>query len=442
MVTTIAIIGIITLVVNPLASAMFIIRNILWGPPPFNVPSLSVIGLNSGAEFDDLSVFLSAAGFASASVLYDFGDPPFIHNEFTIGKFDVPMLAGANGTVMVNTTAVRTDTNCHLMSTQSTRLSDGGWKNDAAFNGCTFSYSVNQTTSNLFGTDIMPDCNNTGVLDYFRPVVLWFFTYDSSPPQGSATYCAPSISLWDVTATVDITTKNLTSVKPIGPIGTGNSGFPGPPMYGQAYNGIAFNLTNKDAFVMERSRAIQLQLPASIFQAAVIAPGGLPVAFQQNSFVGLATQVYGIYMKLVASVLYFLPTGGQILVVPNSFQQRLLLSDLAVHMEAVILLLVALAGTSVQIFHRESRRRLQLRHVPGTLAAAISIGADTDLTKLFDRPEQVNDFDFAETLRDRRFRINTQTMRIVLEGDEGYEEAISPNPRHSLFASLGLGRSS
>jgi hypothetical protein len=150
---------------------------------------------------------------------------------------------------------------------------------------------VNQTTSHLFGTDIMPDCN-TGVLAYFRPVVLWFFTYDSSPPQGSATYCAPSISLWDVTATVDITTKNLTSVKPIGPIGTGNSGFPGPPMYGQAYNGIAFNLTNKDAFVMERSRAIQLQLPASVFQAAVIAPGGLPVAFQQNSFVGLATQVY------------------------------------------------------------------------------------------------------------------------------------------------------
>lgn len=33
MVATIAIIGIITLVVNPLAPAMFTIRNILWGPP-------------------------------------------------------------------------------------------------------------------------------------------------------------------------------------------------------------------------------------------------------------------------------------------------------------------------------------------------------------------------------------------------------------------------
>jgi hypothetical protein len=175
---------------------------------------------------------------------------------------------------------------------QSTELPGGGWKNDATFNGCTYSYSVNQTTSHLFGTAIMPDCNNTGVLDYFRPVVLWFFTYDSSPPQGSATHCAPSISLWDVTATVDITTKNLTSIVPIGPIGTENSSFLGPPMYGQAFNGIGFNLTSKDQFVTQRSSAIQLQLPASIFQAAITAPGGLPVAFQQNSFVGLATQVY------------------------------------------------------------------------------------------------------------------------------------------------------
>jgi hypothetical protein len=33
MVAAIAIIGIITLIVNPLAPAMFTIRNILWGPP-------------------------------------------------------------------------------------------------------------------------------------------------------------------------------------------------------------------------------------------------------------------------------------------------------------------------------------------------------------------------------------------------------------------------
>lgn len=175
---------------------------------------------------------------------------------------------------------------------QSTELPSGGWKNDATFNGCTFSYSVTQTTSHLFGTSVMPDCDNTGVPDSFRPVVLWFFTYDTSPPQGSATYCAPSISLWDVIAVIDVATRNLTSVQEIRPLNTNASTFSGPPMYGQAYNGIAFNLTNQNQFVVNRSNAIQLQLPASIFKAASSASGSLTTAFEQNSFVGLASQVY------------------------------------------------------------------------------------------------------------------------------------------------------
>jgi hypothetical protein len=419
MVATVAIIGIITLVVNPLAPAMFTITNVLWGPPAFPVNNAATLGLNLGPEYHDLTVFLSAAGFASSSVLYGFGDPPFIHDEYTIGNFVVPILLGANGTVTVNTTAVKTDVNCHLMSTQSTNLPGGGWKNDATFNGCTFSYSVNQTANHLFGTSVMPDCNNTGVPDPFRPVVLWFFTYDTSPPQGSATYCAPSISLWDVTAVIDVATKNLTSVQEIGPVDINTSPFAGPPMYGQAYNGIAFNLTGQDQFVLNRANAIQLQLPASIFQAASAASGNLAVAFEQNSFVGLATQVYGIYMKLVASILYFSPSGGSVLVTPNSYQQRLLLSDLAVHAEAAILSLVALVGAFVQVCHRKSRQQLQLRHVPGTLAAAISMGADPNLIRLFNNPEQLGDFDFANILQNKEFGIDRQTMRIVSEGDEG-----------------------
>lgn len=63
-------------------------------------------------------------------------------------------------------------------------------------------------------------------------------------------------------------------------------------MNGRAYNGIRFNLTNADQFVIARSNATDLQLPASIFQAASQAPGGIPVAFQTNSFVEMATKVY------------------------------------------------------------------------------------------------------------------------------------------------------
>jgi len=66
----------------------------------------------------------------------------------------------------------------------------------------------------------------------------------------------------------------------------------GMPLNGQAFNGIIFNLTDADEFVIARSNATKLQLPASIFQAAITAPGGLAVAFQTNSFVEMVTKVY------------------------------------------------------------------------------------------------------------------------------------------------------
>ena len=186
-----------------------------------------------------------------------------------------------------------------LYPQQSTEISGGGWINNATFNGCTFSYSVGPTVSHLFGADVMPDCNNTGIPAYFRPVVLWFFTYDTTPPQGSATLCSPTISLWDVIATVDINTGNLTSVQEIQPFNSSTSPFAllsenvtGTPLNGRAFNGIIFNLTDADEFVIARSNATKLQLPASIFQAAATAPGGLAVAFQTNSFVEMATTVY------------------------------------------------------------------------------------------------------------------------------------------------------
>lgn len=97
--------------------------------------------------------------------------------------------------------------------------------------------------------------------------------------------------------------------------------------------------------------------------------------------------------------------------------------------------MVALIGTLVQILHRTSRQRLTLHHVPGTLASAISIGASTNLTQLFNAEEPD---DLVEVLRNRKFRINPQTMKILIQGEDGYEEAVTPNPRQSIFASWGL----
>lgn len=44
----------------------------------------------SDVDFDCVhTAFLSAAGYAASSVLYNFGDPPFTHDVYTIGPFQV-----------------------------------------------------------------------------------------------------------------------------------------------------------------------------------------------------------------------------------------------------------------------------------------------------------------------------------------------------------------
>jgi hypothetical protein len=78
--------------------------------------------------------FLTASGYAGASVLYGLGNPPFIHDGYTIGIFDVgglflanaranvkndqqlPTFVANNGSVIANTTATKSIPNCQPVS--------------------------------------------------------------------------------------------------------------------------------------------------------------------------------------------------------------------------------------------------------------------------------------------------------------------------------------
>jgi len=373
---------------------------------------------------------MSAAGYASSAELYNFGDPPFIHDVYSIAPFQIPSTNGGfNGTVTVNTTAIKTETNCYSMTTQFTASSGGGFANNATFGNCSYSFSVGSAVGRYFGADVMPDCNNTGLLAYFRPVVFWFFNNDGTPPQTSATFCAPTISLFDVIATVDINTGNLTTVEEIQPFNASTSLFAslsqnitGAPLNGRAFNGIVFNLTGVNEFVVGRANATDMQLPASIIQAASKGSGGLSAAFQTNSFVGIATTVYGTYLRLFATTVYFLPDEEPILVNVQSFQRRLWLSNVIVHIQATVLVIVAVVGTLVQVLHRRSRQLLRLQHIPGTIAAALSIGDEANLIQLL---KDQQEGDLLEALDDKLFRIDPRTMKIVVVED-GYENAAKP----------------
>jgi hypothetical protein len=100
-----------------------------------------------------------------------------------------------------------------------------------------------------------------------------------------------------------------------------------------------------------------------------------------------------------------------------------LFSNIVVHLQATILLVVAVVGIFVQVFHRRSRQQLRLQHIPGTLASAISIGAESNLAQLLNSQQEEN---LDKALSDKQFRIDPRTMKILVERRGGYEETVSP----------------
>jgi hypothetical protein len=63
------------------------------------------------------------------------------------------------------------------------------------------------------------------------------------------------------------------------------------------------------------------------------------------------------------------------------------------------------------------RRKLRIAHEPGTIASAVSIGGETDLSRLLDGQPG----DLEEVLRGRTFGYDSQRMKIFMDG-EGLEE--------------------
>ena len=102
-------------------------------------------------------------------------------------------------------------------------------------------------------------------------------------------------------------------------------------------------------------------------------------------------------------------------------------SPVATHLLAVAMFVLAIFGTILHLWHRQERQVLTLATAPGTIASAVAIGGQTGVGNVLAgrrRPE-----DLQEALRDKRFRIDTKTNKIVMEGEAGYEDATSPVER-------------
>jgi hypothetical protein len=102
---------------------------------------------------------------------------------------------------------------------------------------------------------------------------------------------------------------------------------------------------------------------------------------------------------------------------------------------------LALCATVIHIFHRYERQDLNLLHQPGTIASAVSIGAATEMGQLL--AQQRNTEEIHHALQDKRFRIDPYNMKILMDGEEGYQAVGSPmDRRRSVFGAMQGKRSS
>ncbi|KAF7301472.1 Non-specific serine/threonine protein kinase [Mycena indigotica] len=409
------------------------VKNTWFTLEPFNVNTVATVGLNQSSEFQDLTIFLTAAGYASASVGYNLPEPPFVWEDYTVTPFEIPYNVANNGTLLANVTVVKTNTNCVSVPVTMTNHTDGsGWTNTLSQGGCSFSFVVDHSAQDLFGTSTA-NCGGS-TPPQFLPTIFWFFSYVPSP-KSSATYCTPTISLVDALVTLDLRSGNVTNVRELRPFNAATSKFgslagnlTGDPLNGRAYNGINFTLNNPDKFVTARMNAIALTMPAAVYQAAVQSSQGVQGTFASDNFVLWSNAVYSKYLTLVAKAVYFLDNREPVSVQIKTFELRLWMSEFAVHALAALFFLLAIVAAVIHVFHRWERQDLNLVHQPGTIASAVAVGAETGMGQLL--AQQRDPEGIRQALADKKFRIDPYTNKIVMVGEAGEAgvEKVIENP--------------
>ncbi|KAF8262569.1 hypothetical protein EI94DRAFT_1882889 [Lactarius quietus] len=74
-------------------------------------------------------------------------------------------------------------------------------------------------------------------------------------------------------------------------------------------------------------------------------------AFVNNAFSSLSVTVYSKYLSNLATLLYFVDAPQLMTVTVLTFQTRLFLSDVAVHLLSVGMLILSVFGTIMHVLH-------------------------------------------------------------------------------------------
>ncbi|KAF8517011.1 hypothetical protein BU17DRAFT_50207 [Hysterangium stoloniferum] len=430
------------LAVQPLAASLFTVDNIFWDGPDLNVTDPNTLGL--APTFNNMTAFSTAAGFIASGVLYGLKSPNFVNGNWAVAPMEVPREVVSNGTMSGNTTAVQSRGNCKAGDTTTiTRTATGvGFILTSRSDGCTANISVPTNSPLQYGVDVAI-CPNAPS-DPFKPAVFWTFNEASSSdtPQFALIYCRPTIALLNVAVQVALQTGDLIDATILSNFTlASNITDPNGLMQGRAMNGVAFDLTNSDIFAQRRAQAAQIALTDAILQKASTSEGGLQNQIQNLGLVSITEGLYELYLSLVAKEIYFVPSESNLQVAIETFQPRVFLVELTTHILASILVLFACLGAVVHVLHSRSRELVVIPRQPGTIASAVAFTARSNIADVID--DNIDERTLTRVLKDKRFRIDKTTGRIVMEGEAGFEDgAVVPIDRHkSVFKLIKMDAS-
>ncbi|KAF7305525.1 hypothetical protein HMN09_00805400 [Mycena chlorophos] len=399
----------------------------------------SVRALGLDPDVAQLNAFAAAAGYVQAAVFNDLGDPPFVINGWSTAQFVFPTDTGLNGSMTVNTTAVQSNPNCSdpnatpqftLVDTTSAVITTSSVDN------CIANVTIDPTVSEQqYGVANVPNCGPARN-ETFQQVVFWFYQNlnNSTSPQLATVFCNPSMALYQVMASADLLSGQLTNVTPLNEYTTPNN-VSGAPINSVPFNAVIFD-PSTNPFVQARANGTHVGVPGAIFRSAL--QDGLDSVFSlPNGFLDKTSTIYRQHLAVTAKSIYFVNQNSTLKATESSLVIRLFIDPLPGHVLAFLLFGSGFLGVFLHLISRRQRRNLYITAPPGTIAGAVALTARSGFGELLFPYDDMPALE--KKLEGLRFYLDKRTGAILAEDYEDTYEREVANGRDEAMISL-LGR--
>lgn len=370
-------------------------------------------------------------------VANDLPDPPFVSSDWVTAEFTFDNGIHMNGTISVNTTAIKTDTRCAVPNKLLAAPSNTGDLTVTATSveGCSLALAINpNNAAQQYGVVNVPNCGVNTTDPAFQPVFFWF--WQQNPSHLAGVFCQPLMHFYDVTASAYLSNKTLADAVVVDNY-RGVNNVTGPPLNGLAYNGLIFD-SSSDINVQSRANSIQTGIPNAIFLWAQKTPGGPDSVFRDpNGFLSYTTQTYNRYLSMAAKFNYFVQVNQPVPAKVTQLVMRIFIPRIPCHFLSAICIVTAAVLFVLHSIHYRRRRDVRLAHNPGTICSAVALTSYSGFGNLL--MPQDSDAQLSRALAPLRFCLDRRTGAIVVDdsaiADAG--EVSNLMPREETTMALG-----